>query len=174
MPRIVDSLIAYRILRMLVTPFEETEAFKLGIIDKKGNEIIKIRNLNTQKEKDAYTILHRMVFRIKRIIERVPVENKKLLSFTAALALIRECYARGIEPVDLEYKYLQLSEKDLISEDITLVESFLKNDYMLSFRTFAEEAPANNAVATPGIAGFTPETLGVRKKTKIKVLKRSR
>ena len=36
MSRIVDNLVAYRILSMLVTPFDETEAYKLGIIDAHG------------------------------------------------------------------------------------------------------------------------------------------
>ena len=34
--KIVDNLIAFRILYMLVTPFEKTDAFKFGIIDKDG------------------------------------------------------------------------------------------------------------------------------------------
>lgn len=172
MPRVIDSLIAYRILRMLVTPFEETEAFKLGIIDAKGKELKRMNQLNTVDERDAYTILHRMVFRIKKIIERVPVENKKLISFTAALALVKECYELNTEPVDLEYKYLDRLKSDLVSEDLQLVQTFFKNQYVLSFKSFSEEAPANNAVATPGIAGFTPETMGVKKR-RIKLLKRS-
>ena len=68
MGRFVDSIIAYRILRMLTTPFEETDAFRLGIIDDKGKELKKLSSLNTVEERDAYSILHRMVFRIKRIV----------------------------------------------------------------------------------------------------------
>ena len=68
MGRLVDSVIAYRILRMLTIPFIETDAYKLGIIDAKGKELIPMRSLNSVKERDAYTILHRMIFRIKRII----------------------------------------------------------------------------------------------------------
>ena len=36
MGRFVDSIIAYRILKMLVVPFENTDAFKQGIVDKNG------------------------------------------------------------------------------------------------------------------------------------------
>lgn len=173
MSRVIDSLIAYRILRLLVIPFTDTEAFRLGIIDAKGKELKRMNQLNTVAERDAYTILHRMVFRIKRIIEKVPVENKKLLSFTAALALIKEHYNTEIEPVDLEYKYLQRLEQGLNEEDIQFTQKFLDKNYILSFKTFLEDAPANNAAATPGIDGFTPETLGVRKRKKITILKRS-
>ena len=75
MTRFVDSLIAYRILRMLTTAFEDTDAYRLGIIDKKGKELKKMSQLNSADEKDAYSILHRMIFRIKRIIEKVPVDK---------------------------------------------------------------------------------------------------
>jgi hypothetical protein len=172
MTKFLDSVVAYRILKMLVTPFEETDAFKLGIIDAKGRELKKLSQLNTDKERRAYTILHRMVFRLKKIIEKVPSENKKLLTYTAALALIKEHYDDKTEPLNLEYKYLCELEKNSHTVDTPLVQQFLNQEYILSFKTFMEEAPANNAVATPGIAGFTPETIGVKKK-KPKLLRRS-
>ena len=67
--RFVDGLITYRILKMLVTPFKETDAYRLGIIDDKGKLLKK--KLETQEELDNYTLLHRLVFRMKRIIERI-------------------------------------------------------------------------------------------------------
>ena len=48
MPRIVDDVIALRVVRMLVTNFSDTEAFKLGIIDAHGNTL---RPTNTLKTK---------------------------------------------------------------------------------------------------------------------------
>jgi len=101
MGRFVDSVIAYRILRLLTTPFEETDAFRLGIIDAKGKELKKMRDLNTVEERDAYSILHRMVYRIKRIIEKVPIDNKKIATFAAALSLIKEHAEDKSEPIDL-------------------------------------------------------------------------
>jgi hypothetical protein len=174
MTRFVDSLIAYRILRMLTTAFEDTDAYRLGIIDEKGKELKKMSQLNSANEKDAYSILHRMIFRIKRIIEKVPVDNKKLVSFTAALALIKENYNVNSEPIDLEMQYLNKLNSQLLEEDISITEKFLSERYTLTFKQFCEEAPANNASATPGIAGFTPDTLGVKpKKKKPRVLRRS-
>ena len=41
MTRFVDSISAYRILRMLTTPFEEIDAFRLGIVDARGKELKK-------------------------------------------------------------------------------------------------------------------------------------
>lgn len=170
--RFVDSIIAYRILMLLTTPFVDTDAYRLGIIDARGKELKKMSQLNTVQERDAYTLLHRLVFRIKRIIEKVPVENKKLLSFAAALALVKEHVELKKEPIDLENKFLTLKEADLTHE-MQVVESFFSRKNLLPFRYFYEDAPVNNAAATPGIAGFTPDTLGVRRK-KIKILKRGK
>lgn len=167
MTRFVDSLIAYRILRLLVIPFQETDAFRLGIIDSRGKELKKMRDLNTVEERDSYTILHRMVFRLKKIIEKVPVENKKLASFAAALALIKEHANTEKEPLDLETLYLNKLQYADLTEEIHYIHNFIHNKNMLTFKMFFEEAPANNAVATPGIDGLTPETIGVRKKPKI-------
>lgn len=171
MSRFVDSIIAYRILRMLTTPFEETDAYRLGIVDARGKELKRMNTLNSVDEKDAYSILTRMVFRIKRIIEKVPVENKKLLSFAAALSLIKEQLDKNEEPTDLEYLFLnRLEAGDLLSEEIVTVEQFINTNHMRTFKQFLEDAPVNNA-GSPGVAGFTPDTIGVRKK--VKVMKRS-
>jgi hypothetical protein len=161
MGKAVDSIIAYRILKLLVTPFNKTDAFKLGIIDEKGNELKKIRDLHTTEDRDAYTLLHRLVFRLKKIIEKVPVDNKKFLSLAAAYALIREQYDLNKEPIDLEVKYINKIEENL-SEELILVEDFMSESRRLTFRQFVLEdgegapaaAPANNAAATPGIAGL--------------------
>ena len=59
MGRFVDSLIAYRILKLLVTPFDKTDAYKLGIIDAKGKELKRMQELNSVNERDAYTLLKR-------------------------------------------------------------------------------------------------------------------
>lgn len=171
MGRFVDSLIAYRILRMLVTPFEETDAFRLGIIDAKGKELKKMASLNTVEERDVYSILHRMIFRIKKIIEKVPVENKRLVSFAAALSLIKEHYQNNKEPLDLEMQYLNRLNTNL-NEELEFIEQYEKK--IFTFKQFVEEAPANNAAATPGIDGFTPETLGVPKGKQPKLLRRKK
>ena len=76
MSRAIDLLITYRVIKMLVTPFEKTEAYKLGIIDKNGKVLRKNKTLTVAKEKDSYTILHRFVFNLKRILK-----NYKLLFF---------------------------------------------------------------------------------------------
>lgn len=174
MGRFVDSMIALRILNLLVTPFENTPAYKMGIIDKKGKELKKMSDLNTVEQRDAYTLLHRLVYRIKKIIEKVPIENKKLVSLTAAYALIRESLDENKEPVDLEIRYINKLKEDL-SEEIVLVEKMLTENKMLTFKQYSEEmgagalgsVPANNA-GSPGIAGLPPDEPPVSKKAQKK------
>ena len=166
MGRFVDSIIAYRILKMLVVPFENTDAFKQGIIDKNGKELKKMSELNTVAERDAYTILHRLVFRLKRIINKVPIENKKLLNLAAAYSLIKEHYDAGREPINFEEMFLDRLQSDLTEETI-LIESFFNDKTTLTFRQFAEDAPANSA-GSPGVAGFTPDSVGVSVKAQKK------
>lgn len=166
MSRFVDSLIAYRILKLLTTPFEETEAFRLGIIDSQGKELKKMSQLNKVDERDAYTILHRLVFRLKKIIEKVPIQNKKLVSYAAALSLIKEEYNTNKECIDLEIKFLNRLDSNL-TEEIEFVEQYVTNKNTLTFKHFMEEIPANNA-GTPGVAGFTPDSVGVSKKAQQK------
>jgi hypothetical protein len=83
----VDLLITYRIVKLLVTPWEQQEAYKMGIIDKNGKTLKKAKDLSTAREKSAYTILHRFVFNLKRILQTVGLKSK-LSSFAVALALL--------------------------------------------------------------------------------------
>ena len=88
--RAVDLVITYRVVKLLVTPFEKQDAFKLGIIDKDGNVLKKYKTLQTRAEKKSYTILHRFVFNLKRILKKVGLGGK-LGTFAVALAtLLRE------------------------------------------------------------------------------------
>jgi len=85
--RIVDLLITYRIVKLISTPWEQQEAFKFGIIDKNGKVLKKSNKLNTEAEKDSYTILHRFIFNLKRILQKVGM-GSSLSSFAVALAFI--------------------------------------------------------------------------------------
>ena len=83
----IDFLITYRVVKLLVTPFEKQEAFKFNIIDEKGKILKKYKSLKTEKERKSYTLLHRFVFNLKRILQKVGLGGK-LGSFAVALALL--------------------------------------------------------------------------------------
>jgi len=123
MGRAIDLLITYRVIKMLVTPFEKTEAYKLGIIDKNGKVLRKARTLSTAKEKDNYTLLHRFVFNLKRLINFIPGGKSKLGTYAAALGLLLK-ENKDINMVELERDlYKHLSENNLIKLDDDVKES---------------------------------------------------
>jgi len=84
-----DLYYTFRFVKMLTTPFNETDAFKLGIIDETGKRI-KGKKVSTSEEKSAYTVFHRLVFNIKKLLEKLPGGSSKLSSYAAALFLLRE------------------------------------------------------------------------------------
>ena len=86
MSRAIDLIITYRVVKMLVTPFEKTEAFKRGIIDADGKVLRKFKTIKGIERKH-YTMLHRFVFNLKRILKKVGL-GSRLGSFGVALALL--------------------------------------------------------------------------------------
>ena len=85
--RAIDLLITYRVVKLLVTPWEKQEAFKRGIIDKKGKVLRPNKTLKDTKDKKAYTYLHRFVFNMKRLFGKVGL-GSKFGSFFGAMAMI--------------------------------------------------------------------------------------
>jgi hypothetical protein len=118
---------------MLVTNFEDTAAFKLGIIDKKGKNIRKANTLQTSQERDAYTYLNRLVFNMKKIINKIPSGESRMKSLVAALWLVKEQYQSGSrstalmqEKFDNIMKLLD-NRVSLVEEEI-IVKKFLEED----------------------------------------------
>ena len=123
MGRAIDLLITYRVIKMLVTPFEKQPAYTLGIIDKNGKVLRKAKTLKRAKEKEAYTLLHRFVFNLKRLINIIPGGKTKLGTYAAALGLLLK-ENKDINMVELEKDlYKHLSENNLIKLDDDLKES---------------------------------------------------
>jgi len=86
-----DLYFVFRFLRLLTMKWEKTDAYKYGIIDKKGQILRKSSDLESVDEKASYTMLHRMVFKIRRLIEKVPIIGKSILTnYAAALFLLKE------------------------------------------------------------------------------------
>lgn len=173
---ILDTLITIRILKMLTTPFEKTEAYKFGIIDKQGK---KIRDPKTTAEEDSYDMLHRLVFRLKRIINVVPVENKNFLSYAAAYALIRECQELDEEPVDLDIRYaetlLNLDENKYYTREVDNLDfrSLFEDGMVAGAATpTASDTVINNPIANTK-QNIKDTLTGVGKKAKIRYFRRS-
>ena len=107
-----DLVYTFRFLRLLTMKFEDTEAFKLGIIDADGKRL-KSYSFDRMDDRDNYnnyyTPFHRLVFNIKKLMAKAPGGGSKLASYAAALYLIKEKYnvnvnkaikEAGIDPLD--------------------------------------------------------------------------
>jgi uncharacterized membrane protein YcgQ (UPF0703/DUF1980 family) len=112
MSRVIDALVAYRVLKLLVTPFNRTKAFELGIIDAKGKVLKKSRDISDPKERNAYTLLIRFVFNLKRILSKVGIRGPLGSSAAAAIAFFKEQSGEQLTEkaaLDIErevYKYI--------------------------------------------------------------------
>ena len=114
----------YQFIKKLVTPFEKTDAFKLGIIDKNGKILKKRRDLEG-KEKEAYTLSDTLVWNIKKLIGKIPGGKSKIASYAAALFLIKEQTGEyKIDDEEIELQFFDQFEKmyngDLEFESSTL------------------------------------------------------
>ena len=118
-----DFFYALRFLRLLTTKWNRTDAFKKGIVDKNGK---KLKSPETPEEKSAYTIFHRLVFNIKRMINKVPLGKTTIASYLAALFLIKE--HSGITEEELKKVIEETLEVDFSDYKSELNEWYLTND----------------------------------------------
>ena len=138
-----DLYFVFRFLRLLTMKYTSTEAYKLGIIDKKGKALKKSSELETVKEKASYTMLHRLVFKIRGLIEKIPVIGKSiLLNYAAALFLLKEQKDTRIwtDDVYMKTKLLEFLETDW-EADAKLLKEEVDNMGHKSFKSFLTEAP---------------------------------
>ena len=113
MGRVIDALIAYRLVKLLVTPFKKTKAYQLGIIDEKGKVLIKAKDIkklpyNKRTEaKKAYTLLIRFVFNLKRLLSKIGIRGPLGSAAAAAIAFFRE--EKDYNPIIEKevYKYIK-------------------------------------------------------------------
>ncbi len=123
MGRAIDLLITYRIVKLLVTPWKEQAAYKYGIIDNNGKLLRRGKDLVTAKEKDSYTILHRFVFNLKRLLGMLPGGKTKFASYATALALLLK-ENKDINAIEVEKAlYKHLVENKLIAHNDDMKES---------------------------------------------------
>ena len=133
MGRAVDLFVTYRFIKLLTTPFDKTEAFKLGIIDENGNRIIpdpvggvrqtKPATLGTTAEKNAYTILHKLIFNIKKIFSKVPGLRTKVGTYAAALFLLKDTFKESVDDPDMfEKEFMKYLKEEGHELDNTMSE----------------------------------------------------
>lgn len=137
-----DLILIYQFIKRLTTPFNQTEAFKLGLIDEKGKLLKKAQ---TSEEKNAYGYFDRLVFNVKRLLGKVPGGESRLGSFAAALWLVKESKdtERDIDETELQ-------------EELQETMAMLQESKSKTLRDLFEEVPANATGAAVAGTGDDP------------------
>jgi len=165
MGRAIDLFVTYRFLRLLTTPFEDTDAYKLGIIDEKGNRIMQDKAKKPQvplvssQEKNAYTILHKLVFNIKKIFNKVPGLRSKVGTYAAALFLLKDTFKESVDDKDMfEKEFIKFLHENEIQLDDTISEEIAG---------FGEVLPKGEYVLINDILNKEEEELTAKKGDKV-------
>ena len=172
MGRAVDLFVTYRFLKLLTTPFEKTDAFKFGIIDKDGHRIKLPKSskpaveLTTSELKNSYTILHKLIFNIKKLFAKVPGLRTKVGTYAAALFLLKDTFREHVEDPDMfekEFiKYLKENKIELdreISEEVIgFGEVLPKGEYVLKNDILNKEEEELTAKKGDRVVAFADES----------------
>lgn len=156
--RVLDLFLIYQFLRRLVSPFDKWEAYKQGVIDRRGNVIVP-KDERTEQQRRAWGYYDRLLANLKKLLEKIPGGRTRIASFAAALLLLKESNA---DPDNTAY--LEERLKHYMNEAFLLIE---------------DGAIANNAgdgnIAGIGVGddGEPPIDNKKKKKKKKRVLKRN-
>jgi hypothetical protein len=168
---VVDLFLVFNFIKRLVTPFTKWEAYKEGIIDEKGDILIKRKDFVKNSQKSAFGIFDQMILNLKKLLGKLPGGQTKLASYASALWLIREqqrIEATNYLTEESVEEDLEIALERFLSENETLIAEAAKREI--------DEEPAN-AVGGGNIAGLGigPDgEPGVSKKNQKKHKKRIR
>lgn len=159
----IDLFLIYSFVRRLVTPFTEWDAYKLGIIDERGNVLKKRKDLRRQEERKAFGVFDILVLNLKKLLEKLPAGQTRLASYAAALWLIREWKAftpdtmlnesvtdeEIIKTTELFFAVITdyIQEENDVNQKMRTLDDFFQEHFM------DEDAPTVN-VGSGNIAGL--------------------
>ena len=174
MGRAIDLFVTYRFIKLLVTPFDKMPAYKLGIIDKDGQRVMQKTvsrgmqptQLKTDEEKSAYTVLHKLVFNIKKIFGKVPGLRTKLGTYAAALFLLKDTFKEHVEDPDIfEKEFMKYLKEEGYEIDNTISEEVIgfgevlpKGEYTLVNDILNTEEEELQAKAGDKVVAFDDES----------------
>ena len=165
MGRAIDLFVTYRFLRLLTTPFEKTDAFKLGIIDEKGNRVKLPKStkpaveLSTSELQSAYTILHKLIFNIKKLFNKIPGLRTKVGTYAAALFLLKDTFKESVDDPDMfEKEFVKFLKENNIEMDDEISEEVIG---------FGEVLPKGEYVLVNDILNKEEENLSAKKGDKV-------
>ena len=170
---VIDTVMVFRILRKLTMPYEKWDAFKQGVIDKKGNILVK-SGKRTPNQKSSFNLLDRLVWNLKKLLGKVPGGSTQLASYIAALALIKEYVEANSNSETSEFLIERLEHDGHISgHDLTTREGYWEamcdaiEESMTAGQPGALSPMTTNAQANAsGLAGPTGPSKEKKKKRK--------
>ena len=165
MGRAIDLFVTYRFLKLLTTPFDKVDAYKFGIIDNQGNRIKKPNStkpaveLATSELANSYTILHKLVFNIKKIFSKVPGLRTKVGTYAAALFLLKDTFKESVDDPDMfEKEFMKYLKEEGIELDNEISEEVLG---------YGEVLPKGEYVLKQDILNKEEEELSAKKGDKV-------
>jgi|TARA_R110000744_G_scaffold80172_2_gene157372 hypothetical protein len=165
MGRAIDLFVTYRFLKLLTTPFDKVDAYKFGIIDNQGNRIKKPNStkpaveLATSELANSYTILHKLVFNIKKIFAKVPGLRTKVGTYAAALFLLKDTFKESVDDPDMfEKEFMKYLKEEGIELDNEISEEVLG---------YGEVLPKGEYVLKQDILNKEEEELSAKKGDKV-------
>ena len=154
-----DLYFLYTFLKRLTTPFENSKAFELGIIDEKGKVLRKRSTLRTPEERASYTLMDTLIFNLKKLMAKIPFGSSKLMSYAASLFLLKEQknYKLFLDEKLLEEKFTEFYTKknetaQFIFESEATYNLFEELEF-IDEKKVEEDAPANS-VGGGNVAGL--------------------
>ena len=141
----------YQFLKKLVTPFEKTKAFELGIIDEKGKILKRRRDLEGDEEKSAYNLSDTLIWNIKKLMGKIPGGKSRIASYAAALYLIKEQQdGYKITEEELELQFFDMFEK-MYNNDLEFDSATLKKFEDVLYEDSPTTAMGGGNIAVRGI-----------------------
>ena len=151
-----DLYFTFRFLRLLTMKWTKTDAYKYKIIDAKGKVLRKSSELESVDEKAAYTMFHRLVYKMRRLLEKIPIIGKTILTnYAAALLLLKEQNNTRIWTDEnyLEQRLMEFLKTDW-EEDAKFLKEEMDNMDKKGFREFLaeeiDEAKQGHALVVDG------------------------
>jgi hypothetical protein len=167
MGRAIDLFVTYRFIKLLVTPFDKMPAYKLGIIDKDGARVMEKTvsrgmqptQLIGDEMRSAYTVLHKLVFNIKKIFGKVPGLRTKLGTYAAALFLLKDTFKESVDDPDMfEKEFMKYLKEEGYEIDNTISEEVIG---------FGEVLPKGEYTLVNDILNSEEEELTAKKGDKV-------
>lgn len=164
---IVDLYLVYQFIKRLTTSFVDWPAYKLGIIDEKGNQLKRRKDLTKVAERDAFGIFDLMILKLKKLLAKIPGGQSKIATYAAALWLVKESsdieeYGEELTEEAIESKFNQYLHY--------ITESYNVNN---KFDMMLEDGIVNSAGsgAVAGIGIGKDGEPGISKKTQKRIQK---